>query len=97
MTDAEKLREVAKWFQGKVKLPVYPEDQVRYLNDVADLLDAVPPKTFRALADKTWRAVPVEPTVEMTNAIYENTAGETPATKRAWYNAVAVAPAKPEG
>ena len=29
------------------------------LNRIADLLDAVPPEVLKALADKTWRAVPV--------------------------------------
>lgn len=63
MTDAEKLRLIAKWFEN-------PDDEIDItwqeasilLGRIANLLDTVPPETIKALADKTWKAVPVEPT-----------------------------------
>ena len=89
MTDAEKLREIGRNYVGY--------DFSKDLFRIASLLDAVPPETLVALKAGTWRAVPMKPTAKMRDAIYHNMAGEILSTKRAWYNAVATAPAKPEG
>ena len=70
MTDAEKLRELADWFEK-------PDDEINItwqeapdiLRRIADLLDAVPPETLVALKAGTWKAVPVKRTDEMWGAM----------------------------
>ena len=94
MTDAEKLRRVAKFLDDTVV-----QDDLRR---IADLLDAVPPETLAALKAGTWRVMPVEPTdlllKRMADMFRLAWWGADNNSRRDAYRAVlAVAPAKPEG
>ena len=70
MTDADWLRERANTMErisegaSEITKPEIMEF-ICTIRRIASLLDAVPPEVLRALADKTWKAVPVEPTDEM--------------------------------
>ena len=64
MTDAERLRELANNFDRGYPSST-PWNCAAHLRRIADLLDAVPPETLKALGTGTWKAVPVEPTKEM--------------------------------
>ena len=72
MTDAEKLRALAKWHDLQDdKIGYFGEREVQAdLLRIADLLDAVPPETLAALRDGTWQAVPKEPTERMKTKLY---------------------------
>lgn len=59
MTDAEKLRELARQYVQNIglrtpELVAWRDD----LNRIADLLDAVPPEALKALADGTHIVIP---------------------------------------
>ena len=66
MTDADKLRALAHWFEN-------PDDEINLtwqeapviLRRIADLLDAVPPETLEAIKAGTWRAIPKVPSREL--------------------------------
>ena len=97
MTDADKLRLLARWHDEKDNMRGYlgAREVQADLCRIADLLEAVPPETLKALADKTWKAVPVEPTNEQCIAILE--AMLKYAGARIIYDDVlAAAPEKPE-
>jgi hypothetical protein len=69
MTDAEKLREIAEAHAEGLAVP----EIIAWIDDlrrIADLLDSVPPEVLKALANKTWKAVPVISTYEMQNAAW---------------------------
>ena len=98
MTDADKLRRIGLALRDKEALlfenaPLY----IKQLECCADLLDAVPPETLRALKEGTWVAVPKKPTVSMDDAAWK--AYNSPIWSYAMlYRAMlAAAPAKPEG
>ena len=96
MTDAEKLLEVAKWFQGAEKLIVEGNELLAWVADNLDLI--------YALRAGTWKAVPVEPTKAMETAggwavypadgVWEK---EIRGHIRCWRDMLSTAPAKPEG
>ena len=75
-------------YDGPLNRPV----AVKTLNSIADLLDAVPPETLRALQAGTWKAVPVEPTTGMMEAAYRAQGG----VRDQIIAALAAAPKKPE-
>ena len=91
MTDAEKLRGLADYVlalgENSITLGMAFD-----LRRIADLLDAVPPETLRALQAGTWRAVPVEPTTGMMEAAYRAQGG----VRDQIIAALAAAPKKPE-
>ena len=95
MTDADKLREIAKIVQLKGFQYLSPEEILWF----ASMLDAVPPETLRALKAGTWKAVPREPTERMVAhgfSIHPCSPGQSKVTD--CYNAMlSAAPAKPEG
>ena len=103
MTDADKLRRIGLALRDKEALlfenaPLY----IKQLECCADLLDAVPPETLKAIKAGTWKAVPVEPTNTMAfvgmragrEALSDNPEEIIKVEYRA---AIAAAPAKPEG
>ena len=71
MTDAEKLRLLARWHDEKDNMRGYlgAREVQDDLRRIADLLEAVPPEVLKALAYKTWKAVPVEPTRDQLRAV----------------------------
>ena len=54
MTDADKLRELAKIFNPRL---YYNEEDGVFLHRIADLLDSIPPEVLKALADGMKTAV----------------------------------------
>ena len=88
MTDAEKLREIAIVLDQDG----FHHRRAKELRRIADLLDSIPPETLKALADKTWKAVPVEPTEDM----LEEIAWAEINGRKAYREMLAAAPEKPE-
>ena len=98
MTNAEKLRTLANWLQC-FHDPNAGDSGL--LRRIAGLLDAVPPETLEAIKTGAWRAVPVEPTKAMQDALAATANQYNPYTRvtgESIYRAMlAAAPAKPEG
>ncbi len=89
MTDAEKLREIATCLE----MVAHKET----CEEIADLLEVIPPETLAALKAGTWKAVPVEPTEKMLKQAWDECANGDEATYRIAYRAMlAAAPEKPE-
>ena len=92
MTDAEKLRSIGRNYVGY--------DFAKVLFRIADLLDAVPPETLEALKAGTWKAVPMEPTYGMLEALIgaksQLEASQYCYVLKYYHSMLVAAPAKPE-
>ena len=66
MTDAERLRKIARSTSCWAGMGLR---DVEFLHRIADLLEAVPPEVLEAIKKGTWKAMPVEPTEKMRDAL----------------------------
>lgn len=98
MIDAEILRTIADRREaGTAAFAQWMFNTRGDLYRIASLLDSVPPETLKALAEKTWKAVPVISTYEMQNAAWHACfSGDFETYVKAYRAMLAAAPEKPD-